>query len=59
VRLAVYDVFGREVETLVDGVQTAGAHVIVFDATRLTSGVYFYRLEGERTTEARNMLVTR
>ena len=45
VHLSVYDVLGREVATLVDGVQHAGKHAAVFDGASLTSGTYLYRLE--------------
>ncbi len=45
VHLSVYDVLGREVATLVDGVQHGGKHTSVFDATSLPSGTYLYRLE--------------
>ena len=45
VRLAVYDVTGREVARLADGPTGAGAHRVRFDATGLPSGVYLYRLE--------------
>ena len=45
VRLAVYDVLGREVAVLVDGVRPAGPHAVAFDAAGLPSGVYLYRLE--------------
>ena len=49
VRLAVYDVRGREVAVLVDGWTAAGTHEAVFDAAGLPSGVYVYRLQaGER-----------
>jgi hypothetical protein len=44
VRVAVYDLLGREVALLVDGVQTAGFHSAVFNASKLSSGVYVYRL---------------
>lgn len=45
VRLAVYDVLGREVAVLVDGLQAAGAHEVTFEAGNLPSGLYMYRIE--------------
>src|SRR5690606_14301402 len=44
VRLAVYDVLGREVAVLVDARQEAGAHRATFDASGLAAGTYVYRL---------------
>ncbi len=44
VRLAVYDVLGREVALLVDGAVEAGQHEATFDARGLAPGVYVYRL---------------
>ena len=45
VRLAVYDVAGRQMMLLIDGEQRAGGHDVLVDGSRLASGVYFYRLE--------------
>ena len=45
VHLSVYDVLGREVAILVDGVQHAGKHTSVLDGMSLPSGTYLYRLE--------------
>ncbi|MBN2011676.1 T9SS type A sorting domain-containing protein, partial [candidate division KSB1 bacterium] len=45
VRLSVYDVVGREVAVLVDGVQSAGNHSVVFSGANLPSGIYFYQLK--------------
>ena len=45
VMLAVYDVLGREVRVLVDGVREAGTHEVVFEASGLPSGTYLVRLE--------------
>jgi hypothetical protein len=47
VSLVVYDVYGREITTLVDGLKTAGSYRAVFDGNRLASGVYFVRLKSE------------
>jgi hypothetical protein len=44
VRLAVYDLLGRRVRTLVDERQSAGRHSTTFDAETLPGGVYVYRL---------------
>jgi len=57
VRLYVYDLSGREVAQLQDGVQTAGTHTVVFDGTRLSSGVYFCRLETAAGVWTRKMLL--
>ncbi len=45
VSVKVYDLLGREVATLFDGVQPPGNYAVKFDAARLSSGVYFYRLQ--------------
>ncbi len=44
-RLAVYDLLGREVAVLVDGMMPAGAHTVTFDAAGLSSGIYLLRLQ--------------
>lgn len=45
VSLKVFDVLGREVATLVDEVKNAGEYSVQFDASGLSSGVYYYRLQ--------------
>ncbi len=45
VKLTVYDILGREVVRLLDNRMDAGRHAVTFDASRLASGVYFYRLQ--------------
>ncbi len=47
--LKVYDILGREVTTVVNGVQQAGNYVVPFDASKFSSGVYFYRIEAVGT----------
>jgi hypothetical protein len=45
VSLKIFDVLGKEVATLVDENKSAGRFEVEFDASQLTSGVYFYKLE--------------
>ncbi|MCX6162718.1 MAG: YCF48-related protein [Ignavibacteriae bacterium] len=59
VRLAVYDVMGREIEMLVNERQTAGSYEATFDGSGFASGVYFYRLTAEGYGETRKMLLIR
>ena len=51
-RLAVYDVLGREVAVLADGVLAPGDHPLTLDGSRLAAGVYFLRLATARQTES-------
>ena len=44
VTLEVFDVLGRKIRTLIDKVQSAGNHEIIFDGSDLTSGIYIYTL---------------
>jgi len=57
VTLKVYDVLGREVVTLVNEKEAPGEYTVQFDASKLASGVYFYRLTTERFTHTRKMLL--
>jgi len=44
VELVIYDILGGEVATLVNSWQTAGQHKVVWNASDVASGIYFYRL---------------
>jgi hypothetical protein len=59
VRLTVYDLLGREVTTLVDGPKEAGAYSVVFDASRVATGIYVARIEADGLAIARKMLLMR
>ncbi len=45
VNLKVYNMLGQTVQVLVDELRSSGSHSVTFDASSLSSGVYFYRLE--------------
>ncbi len=59
VRLAVYDVLGREVAVLANGRFAAGRYSFAFDGANLASGVYIYRLTAGTFTAVRRMLLVR
>ncbi len=59
VRVAVYDVLGREVALLAEGEREAGTHTARFDGTGLPSGVYLVRVEAGASVEAQRVTVVR
>jgi len=59
VQLVVYDILGREVATLVNKEQKAGSYKVAFDASHLTSGIYFYRLQSGSFVQSRKMILLR
>jgi len=59
VSLKIYDVLGKEVKTLVNEIKPAGYYDVVFDASGLGSGIYFYKLEAGNFTQTKNMLLVK
>ena len=58
VKLEVYNLNGQKVATLVNGIQTAGSHVVTWDASEAASGIYFYKLSaGDHTSMKRMALL--
>ncbi len=55
VKLAVYNLLGQEIKTLVNGFRTAGAYTVNFDASNLSSGIYLYKIEMNNFTQVRKM----
>ncbi len=55
ISLVVYDMFGRQVRVLEDGVQPAGRHSVSFDGSGLASGAYLYVLQTEQHVAAKTM----
>lgn len=56
VTLAIYDVLGRTVGTLVNETKPAGTYQITFDASGLASGLYIYRMKAGDYTNSKKML---
>jgi len=58
VEISIFDVMGRRVETVFDGVMTAGDHSVVWKADRYSSGIYFARLtDGKKSDSVRMVLL--
>ncbi len=55
--LKVYDILGREVRTLVNGLQTAGTHSVTFDAGNLSTGVYFFSIRSGIHKDTKKLLL--
>jgi hypothetical protein len=59
VQLKVYDLLGREVVTLVNKEQTKGSYKINFNASYLTSGIYFYKLQSGNFSDTKKLILLR
>jgi hypothetical protein len=59
VTLSVYDVLGREVATLLNEEKSAGAYTVQWDASGVSSGVYFYRLKAGDFNQTKRMMIVR
>jgi len=57
VTLTVYDITGGEIVKLIDCIQSAGLHDIIFDGTGLDSGIYFARLKAGSFNETKKLLL--
>ncbi|TVQ11134.1 MAG: T9SS C-terminal target domain-containing protein [Balneolaceae bacterium] len=59
ITVAVYDIHGRHIATLVSDRQEAGSHSAIFNATNLASGVYVYRITANTQTRSGKMLLVK
>jgi len=57
VTLKIYDLLGREIQTLVDEQRQGGMHTVIFNASELSSGIYFYRIQVDNYSESRRMVL--
>jgi hypothetical protein len=59
VNLKLFDILGREVLTLVNGVEIAGHHQVTLNAAHLSSGVYFYKITAGSFTDVEKLVVVK
>lgn len=59
VTLKVFDILGNEIRTLVNGIQRAGSHEVIFNGKELASGIYYYRLDTEGYSETKKMILAK
>jgi len=57
IELSVFDVFGSEIEILVNQWQPAGSYIIDFDASHLSSGIHFYRLNAGNLSQTKKLIL--
>lgn len=57
VQLKIYDVLGKEVATLVNEGKIAGSYSVNFDASMLSSGIYFYSLKSDNLYQVKRMIL--
>jgi photosystem II stability/assembly factor-like uncharacterized protein len=57
VQLKVYDLLGRDVATLVQGQHNPGSYSVTFDASRLSSGVYFYTMRAGDFVSSKSLVL--
>jgi photosystem II stability/assembly factor-like uncharacterized protein len=57
VSLKVYDVIGNEIATLVNETKPAGAYQVVFDASKLSNGVYLYKIQAGNFTATKKLIL--
>jgi hypothetical protein len=59
VTLSIYNILGARVATLVDNLQQPGSYQVIFDASQLPSGVYFYTVRADGFAETKRMVLSR
>lgn len=57
VSIKVYDMLGREMKTLIKEYKSAGSYNVEFNASNLTSGIYFYRLTAGDFTQVKKLVL--
>jgi hypothetical protein len=59
VQITVYDLLGKEIKTLVNEVKGPGSHQVTFNASGISSGVYFYKISAGSFLDIKKMVVVK
>lgn len=59
VRVVIYDILGKEMESMFNGFLGAGKYSVNFNAAGISSGIYFYRLQSNGFTDIKRMVVVK
>lgn len=57
VKISVFDISGREIQTVVNEFKNAGTHIVSFNASDLSSGLYFYKMTAAGYSETKSMIL--
>ncbi len=57
VTLKVFNIIGQEVATLINDFKTAGSHSVNFDASKLSSGIYLYKINSNGFSQSKKMML--
>jgi len=57
--IKIYDALGNQVSSLVNETKTAGTYEVMFNATNLSSGIYYYELQAGSFTQTKKMILTK
>jgi hypothetical protein len=59
VKIIIFDLLGKEVQTLVNGFEKAGSYELTFNGINLASGIYFYKMKSENFSEIKRMILVK
>ena len=59
VRIEIFNLVGQRIETLLNSQMPAGLHEVEFNAKKLPSGVYLYKIESEKHQDVKKMILLR
>jgi PKD repeat protein len=57
VKIIIFDMLGKEVQTLVNGFEKAGSYELTFNGINLASGIYFYKMQSENFSDLKRMIL--